>query len=488
MPGIRKRASGRNACSFVNMATRMPSAQTILRSIKRSISTTTRCHNKYKGTWTNWKRVQNPEAVKEMPTFDFASKDGKLKRTDLVYVCGFGATGSLGIETYYHPEIKNIEDLKRRQVASPVFRRLHIQLSKGKVNDIACGYGFTIVACRAEGTSHTALGFGLNNYSQIGYQARHMGHPLEIVAAPSPIYLPTEEKIIKVACGRSHSLFLDNTRKVFSMGNNSLGQCGRTIIDNEQYFGSKTIHNLCNDLPDNVSQLECGQDHSLFLTEDGKLFSCGWGADGQTGLGHYNNETRPTEVRGDLQGCKIIKVSSYADTVLALDDAGNVFGWGNTEYAQFRSLANLETEQFNSPRLLKIKNVPGKIVDVAAGGTICAILNDRGQVFVWGFGILGFGPNVDQSSRPTMIPESLFGMNIYNPESKIQQIHASLSHFAAVSIQGDLYSWGKNRGSSLGFGHSNDQLFPMRVNMNLAKVKRVALGIDHSCAIVEKVC
>lgn len=30
-------------------------------------------------------------------------------------------------------------------------------------------------------------------------------------------------------------------------------------------------------------QVACGQDHSLFLTDRGEVFSCGWGADGQTG-------------------------------------------------------------------------------------------------------------------------------------------------------------------------------------------------------------
>lgn len=30
-------------------------------------------------------------------------------------------------------------------------------------------------------------------------------------------------------------------------------------------------------------KVACGQDHSLFLTETGKVFACGWGADGQTG-------------------------------------------------------------------------------------------------------------------------------------------------------------------------------------------------------------
>ena len=30
-------------------------------------------------------------------------------------------------------------------------------------------------------------------------------------------------------------------------------------------------------------QIACGLDHTLLLSTDGKVFSCGWGADGQTG-------------------------------------------------------------------------------------------------------------------------------------------------------------------------------------------------------------
>jgi len=58
---------------------------------------------------------------------------------------------------------------------------------------------------------------------------------------------------------------------------------------------------------------------SLFITKTGKVYSCGWGADGQTGLGHYNNESQPTIVEGDIKDEKIVKVVSSADCVLALN-------------------------------------------------------------------------------------------------------------------------------------------------------------------------
>ena len=57
----------------------------------------------------------------------------------------------------------------------------------------------------------------------------------------------------------------------------------------------------------------------MFLTEKGKLYSCGWSADGQTGLGHYNNQSSPSLLKGDISEEKITKVACSADCVLAIN-------------------------------------------------------------------------------------------------------------------------------------------------------------------------
>ena len=451
----------------------------------RTIKTSSVCAH-YGGTWKNNRRLQNPAITKEIPTVEY-KKDGSFKKTRLVYVCGFAATGALGLPQYYKPEKKSLEELREHDTATSKFKRLPLTSSTDTIRDIACGYGFTILAAKVQNSDQSCLGFGLNSHSQIGYHVSRPGFPLEIVINPSPIFLPTTKPIIAVSCGRSHSLLLNEIGQVFAIGNNSFGQCARPIVEKENYFGSKKVNQI-HELPTNIVQVHCGQDHSMFITEDGQLYACGWGADGQTGIGHYNNEPKPTRVMGDLEHIRVKKVSCCADTVLALDDQGNVFGWGNSEYAQFSALAKDESEQFNTPRHLDMLNVPGKIVDIAAGGTICAVLNDKGQVYVWGFGILGKGPNVDHLSYPTLLPESLFGMNLYNPDTKVEKIYAGLSQFAAITNKGDLFMWGRNRGSALGLTNKGPQYFPMQVNMNLASVKKVSLGVDHTCAIVEKVC
>ena len=57
----------------------------------------------------------------------------------------------------------------------------------------------------------------------------------------------------------------------------------------------------------------------MFLTESGKVFSCGWSADGQTGVGHYENVVKPTQILGDIKDEKIVKLACVADNVLALN-------------------------------------------------------------------------------------------------------------------------------------------------------------------------
>lgn len=55
------------------------------------------------------------------------------------------------------------------------------------------------------------------------------------------------------------------------------------------------------------------------VTENGQVFACGWGADGQTGLGHYNVESQFNPVGGDIKDENIVKIAGRSDCVLALN-------------------------------------------------------------------------------------------------------------------------------------------------------------------------
>lgn len=46
---------------------------------------------------------------------------------------------------------------------------------------------------------------------------------------------------------------------------------------------------------------------------------------------------------------------------------------------------------------------------------------DDGHVFVWGYGILGLGPAVQRAKAPTIIPPTLFGLNAYERQSRVEE-------------------------------------------------------------------
>lgn len=414
--------------------------------------------------------------------YEFSEYNYKSKRDSLrAYVWGLAETGALGIE----------RSLKQHKQTNCMIVHHPSRLSFGErteVIDVTAGYGFSVYVVRSNEDGITVYGTGINTDSQVGYH-KHLGvtnRPIEILIYPAPISLPKlsdDEKFQakRVAAGRAHTLVLTDNGIVFTLGNNAYGQCARPVIPDEKYSGSDLIYRLSTETFKNqrIIDVVCGQDHSTFISESGAVYSCGWGADGQTGLGHYNNTYEPRLVEGDIKNEKIVKVACTADCVLALNDKGEIFGWGNSEYGQISQAEGVQ--QISLPVHLKFDGV-GKIVDIASGGSFCMILNDSGDVFVWGFGILGLGPQVDYCEKPTLIPPTLFGRNAFNPTSRVLSVSCGLNHLTAINSDNDLFTWGRNKFACLGLGHDKDQFFPYKASVG-AKVQRVTCGVDHTIAL-----
>ncbi|RZC41443.1 RCC1 domain containing protein [Asbolus verrucosus] len=414
----------------------------------------------------------NPEDAKALPVFDYGVSKETYKR---VFVWGNLQTGALGI-----PYMKKNENcLRRESIPSP--KRLGFA-EKFPVTTAACGFGFTVFAVDTD-SDIKLYGTGLNTDSQIGNHEIRRGHPLEIIYFPQPIHLPFKQpkksKIKKLSGGRAHLVVLTD-EGVFLLGNNSYGQCARQIIEDENYF----LSNYINHIPDvdgkKITDIECGQDHTFAITEDGSVYACGWGADGQTGLGTFDNVSEFKKLKGDIECEEIVKISSRSDCVLAINNKGDVFGWGNAEYDQIVTKHN--EQQVCHPTHLKHLQHIGKIKDVAAGGSFCVALNETGAVFVWGYGILGAGPRVEQSPKPVQLPETLFGVNDFQPNTEVVKVTCGLSCAMAVTNLGDIYAWGRNMKCCLGLGNENNQYFPFKVSLG-GYAQEVFCGVDHTVAI-----
>uniref|UniRef100_A0A182J0Z2 RCC1-like domain-containing protein n=1 Tax=Anopheles atroparvus TaxID=41427 RepID=A0A182J0Z2_ANOAO len=429
--------------------------------------------------------------VSQIPKHRFpTAKPGDAR----VYVWGLAATGALGVQTSRKKQAHVYTDF----VQHP--SRLSFAESHS-ITDVAAGYGFSVYAVN-DTRGASLWGTGINTDGQLGFQKAPGQHkkPLELLIYPAPIELApiasgddaaqegtehgvnkARQQIRQVAAGRAHVLALANDGSVFAFGNNAYGQCGRRIVPGEDYFRNPVVNTIDTGPGDPVRHVECGQDHSLLLTEAGRVFSCGWSDDGQAGQGRYGLIDTVGPAEGDIKGEKIVKVSSSCDTVLAINDKGELFGWGNSEYGQLGEVAE-DNPQINVPSFLTFAKNCGKIVDVAAAGSYCLILNENGDVFSWGYGILGFGPEVQHRPTPTLILPSLFGRNAFSPNVRVLALSCGITHSAAVNDQHDLYTWGHNRYACLGLGHKNDQFFPLKVALN-AKVLKVSCGVDHTVAL-----
>ncbi|XP_023472578.2 RCC1-like G exchanging factor-like protein isoform X2 [Equus przewalskii] len=391
------------------------------------------CPGPGRGHWTaagrSRSRREAAEAEAAAPVVQYVGE--RAARADRIFVWGFSFSGALGVPTFVLPgsgPTPRAGSRPRRRI-QPVPYRLELDQ---KISSAACGYGFTLLSSKTKDVTKV-WGMGLNKDSQLGFHRSRKDHMrgYEYVLEPSPIPLPLdrpqETRVLQVSCGRAHSLILTDSEGVFSLGNNSYGQCGRKVVENEIYSESHKVHRM-RDFDGQVVQVACGQDHSLFLTDKGEVYSCGWGADGQT-------------------------------------------------------VWTLPLIQVNVPRCLPFSGV-GKVKQAACGGTGCAVLNEEGRVFVWGYGILGKGPNLVETALPEMIPPSLFGLTEFNPEVQVSRIRCGLSHFAALTNKGELFVWGKNIRGCLGIGRLEDQYFPWRVTMPGEPVD-VACGVDHMVTLAK---
>ncbi|XP_060579337.1 RCC1-like G exchanging factor-like protein isoform X2 [Ruditapes philippinarum] len=407
-------------------------------------------------------------------------KSEKGTPAERVYVWGHAAAGALGVRSYLRPERSSQSPVKIQHRPA---RLRFMDENDIQVYNVACGYGFTLFAAKRR-RRHMVLATGINTDSQLGYHEfpKNTGRVLDYIIEPVPVEIPgisqdNHRSVLQVSAGRAHSVFLTEAG-VFSQGNNAYGQCGRPSVEGESFHKVFNIQRV-EGLPDNVSKVVCGQDHTLFLTKDGKVYSCGLGADGQLGLQSFESVGIPQQVKGDIEGVNIVDIASRTDCVLAVSNTGDVFGWGNSEYSQ---LAMVTTEtQVNVPKYLPFKDC-GKTKKVGAGGSVCILLNESGHVHVWGYGVLGKGPNVTLLKTPSLLPPPLFGCNELNPYVNVKDISCGMSHFGAITSVGDLYTWGKGKYGCLGIHKTEVQYFPLKVAMP-ALTHTVECGVDHTVAL-----
>ncbi|VDM31912.1 unnamed protein product [Hydatigera taeniaeformis] len=440
---------------------------------------------------------------------DADSQAIKFSPDRLVRVYGFGvaATGALGMKQYIEPK-RSLPFRPRFTVSVPTHLN-YMSVNSIDVKSIACGYGFTTFIGSHPTMKRAVYGCGINSDGQLGVQTNQIhgsiseSFDVSVVPEPHVIPIPQEEGFLPLlaSCGRAHSIIvLQNTNSthavLFSLGNNTYGQCAREVIEGEIFTAAnaQVTKVLLPPELEIIKQVECGQDHTLVLSSKGEVFSAGLSTDGQTGLGSTDSVDKLTKIGGALDGLHVKQVSSRGDTALALTECGRVFAWGNNEYSQIWPVTDevQVLEPIELPIHQCLANLGlGRVTQVAAAGSMCGLLDEHGHVLVWGFGCLGLGPKTLHCSKPTLIPPALFSPALPFSDNRITDLVPGLHHFIARSSCGLLWSWGAPRGglACLGLGRNstsstqdatkNVQTYPVPLSLP-GEALKVACGPFYS--------
>jgi alpha-tubulin suppressor-like RCC1 family protein len=132
-------------------------------------------------------------------------------------------------------------------------------------------------------------------------------------------------RFVALAAGGGHSLALQSNGVVWSWGENTYGQLGMGTTSEDEC----TPHRITfpHQLP--VKSIAAGYAHSAALTQDGSVFTFGWGLYHQLGHGATENCPLPTRVDaldGIDHGMREVACGTWHTA--AVSSQGDVYTWG----------------------------------------------------------------------------------------------------------------------------------------------------------------
>ncbi|KAK7891978.1 hypothetical protein WMY93_023941 [Mugilogobius chulae] len=192
-------------------------------------------------------------------------------------------------------------------------------LSSVQVSQVSCGSQHSL-ALTKDGQVFT---WGLNSRGQLG-----LGPDVSSVASPERVHSLSDLPLVQVASGGEHSFSLSLSGAVFGWGNNFCGQLG--LGDTTDRHHPTVVHYLNTK---KVSSISCGFSHTAVLTKDGAVFTFGSGEHGQLGHNSFRDELRPRFIT-ELFGSKVMQVACGRQHTLVMTESQRLFSFGFGDQGQ----------------------------------------------------------------------------------------------------------------------------------------------------------
>ena len=254
----------------------------------------------------------------------------------------------------------------------------------------------------------------------------------------------------RVTAGGNHTLCVSAGGRMLGWGKNAGSQLG--VVDTENIVVPTLVIGLLK--TKTVVQVAAGYMHTACLTADGLVYVCGYGNDGQLGVGDKEGRVAPTLLRAELEGRKVLQVAAGAFHTVCVTEDGAVFAFG---YSGDGQLGVGDTENRLVPTLLRGELENKSVMQVAAGGH-SVFVTEEGLVYACGCngsGQLGLG-DTEHRLVPALVTGQLQGKTaVY--------VAAGDTHTLCITADGSLFSWGGNHSGQLGVADTEGRHVPTLV-------------------------
>uniref|UniRef100_A0A914I8D7 Uncharacterized protein n=1 Tax=Globodera rostochiensis TaxID=31243 RepID=A0A914I8D7_GLORO len=315
--------------------------------------------------------------------------------------------------------------------------------------------------------------------------------PFVHTSIPQAVKLPDSRLQIRaVSCGTEHVLLLTVVGRLFSWGLNRYGQCGdgteKPIVSPIEIKGKwGSIVSIC-----------AGHYHSGFVSESGEIYLWGWGLYGQLGNGQIADLRRPTKSRPfSALGCVKTICLGYSHTLVLCFD-GRVFGCGALSHGQLgvdpRHLEGNPIKATNPIQLpfpMPISLLASKYFHGIALGVD---ERNKGVLFEWGDSPQSLKmqtflqrrlrskqkkeakgktehPSMAESGEPvtSMVNLPQVHLRIRKlcewDDGSVKALSAGFNHSALLTVDGELFTWGKSLEMQLGHLNRKEKVQPTKV-------------------------
>jgi len=253
-----------------------------------------------------------------------------------------------------------------------------------------------------------------------------------------------------------HQFAITDEGKVYAWGRNEKGQLGLNDLRDRK------CPTLIESLSEHrVTAAAVGRNHSLFLTDQGKVFACGDNKAGQVGVGLKAGGIIKAPQLLTYDGAPACRISCGIDFSGLVDIKGNVWMWGSPDNGQCgnntegkfiekagkESLHYVETPERVSlfvekdPKTKKVTPIPAvNVKEISCGNQHTVVIDDRFRAFSWGFG--GYGRLGHSETGNELVPRLIKFLD--GPRRGIRKVvSGGQFNMAVAEVAGTVYMWGQ---------------------------------------------